>query len=341
MHKVFVSHAGADAKYVDKFVDTIFRMGCGMRPEDIFYTSSTDTGVPNGEDLFAYIRTVVGEGSLLVAVITPTYQARPVCIAELGAAWSRTGALFPMLAPGMKRDSLEGVIPSLMTRPIEADDALDELKDRVSQIPGYQSSFTTWGKYKAQWIGESKRLAKYIPGVPNSPALVKAEKALADTQAALDEAYDKIEQLEEQVETISALKDPGEVTKAKLPKDVKSRFEVLVKAARKALAELPEPVQLAAYHDAAGTSMRWPDAFDNRKVDELNRAIDDGYIEDADGALYLRTDMGDVGRALEAVQELRNLMSDETQTEFLEWFHSDYNMPPELGRKKVWDALLG
>lgn len=56
MHRVFVSHASADAELVDKFVDTLLRNGCNLGPDALFYSSGEDTGVPSGEDLIATVR---------------------------------------------------------------------------------------------------------------------------------------------------------------------------------------------------------------------------------------------------------------------------------------------
>jgi hypothetical protein len=54
--RVFVSHASADAELVDAFADTLLRNGCNLGPDDIFYTSGEDTGIPSGADLIATVR---------------------------------------------------------------------------------------------------------------------------------------------------------------------------------------------------------------------------------------------------------------------------------------------
>jgi hypothetical protein len=82
----FVGHASVDAELVDAFVDTLVRNGCNLGPDDIFYTSGEDTGIPSGADLIASVSEEVSEATLVIALVTPTYQTRPVCVAELGAA---------------------------------------------------------------------------------------------------------------------------------------------------------------------------------------------------------------------------------------------------------------
>lgn len=39
------------AGFVDKFVDILLRNGSNLDPDDIFYTSGEDTGIPSGADL--------------------------------------------------------------------------------------------------------------------------------------------------------------------------------------------------------------------------------------------------------------------------------------------------
>lgn len=152
MAKVFVSHASADKPFVDAFVDNVLRIGLGLNGDKVFYSSERDTGVPSGADLMHSVRAEVSEATLVIAVITPTYQTRPVCIAELGAAWGRAdpGHFFPLLAPGLERSDLEGVIPSTLILRIDDGSALDELSDRVEASLGSSASKSQWGCWEAE-----------------------------------------------------------------------------------------------------------------------------------------------------------------------------------------------
>jgi hypothetical protein len=97
MPGVFISHASVDKNFVDDFVDDILRLGCGIPVKEIFYSGRVSTGVRSGENLNNRIKFEVADADLVIAVLTPTYQKRPYCLAELGAAWSRTGVL-----PGLR-----------------------------------------------------------------------------------------------------------------------------------------------------------------------------------------------------------------------------------------------
>lgn len=48
MAHVFVSHASADSKFVDKFVERILTLGLHLTSKQIFYSSDRGKGVPTG-----------------------------------------------------------------------------------------------------------------------------------------------------------------------------------------------------------------------------------------------------------------------------------------------------
>ena len=189
MRRVFVSHASADAELVDKFVDRLLRNGCNLGPDDLFYSSGEDTGVPSGEDLIATVRKEVSDATLVIAVITPTYQTRPICIAELGAAWGRAGHLMPLMLPGLPRSDLEGVLAGMTIKTLEDSGALDELHDRVRSVTGVDVRAATWNRHKQRW---QRELPELLPGVPRLATITPAEveqlrRDVNGARAALDE----------------------------------------------------------------------------------------------------------------------------------------------------------
>lgn len=152
MAGIFISHSAADKRIVDAFVDNIIRLGCGVPAGSIFYSSGAGTGVPAGSDLNAYIREVVRDVKLVVAFITPSFQTRPFCIAELGAAWSQVGNLFPLAAPEVGSDDLKGVLSGMLVRQIDDGSALDELHDRIQEVSENTTSTAIWSDAKSKWL---------------------------------------------------------------------------------------------------------------------------------------------------------------------------------------------
>jgi hypothetical protein len=159
MPGIFVSHASADKSLVDQFVDYVLRLGCEVPSDLIFYSSGEDTGVPSGQTLNDYIRAKLDTVSLVIAIVSPAFQARPFCAAELGAAWSRTGQLFPIAVPGLGRADMDGVLTGLVVRELNDPAALDEMHDRVSRALGLTPNVRTWGHYKAEWLA---RIGDYV-----------------------------------------------------------------------------------------------------------------------------------------------------------------------------------
>ena len=156
MPAVFVSHSSVDKELVDDFVDDIISLGSEVGPEDIFYSSRLDTGVPSGQDLSAYVRANVEESSLVVALITPSFLRSRYCVAEMGAAWARAGRLFPLALPGLSHTELDGVLSGVAVRTMDDDEALDELHDRLLEVAGVQGGARTvrWSRHKLRWLHE-------------------------------------------------------------------------------------------------------------------------------------------------------------------------------------------
>jgi hypothetical protein len=163
MSALFVSHASADRALVDEFVDSILRLGTGVSPEHLFYTSGRDSGVPSGQDLNAYVRGIATDAEIVIAVITPEFASSPYCLAELGAAWASVGRLFPLLHPAMSHNDLDGVLRGVAVRSLGDAGALDELHDRITQIVSSPTSASTWGQYRDRWLAALPRLTSTAP----------------------------------------------------------------------------------------------------------------------------------------------------------------------------------
>lgn len=156
MPRIFVSHAAADKAVVSDFVDTVLRLGCDVAPDQIFYSSGADTGVPSGSDLNSYVRDQVSESDLVLSIITLQFQASSYCLAELGAAWSRAGSLFPLLGSSASPANLDGVLRGTLVRDFGNATALDELHDCVGELVGHTTRSTTWGTYRDSWLARAR-----------------------------------------------------------------------------------------------------------------------------------------------------------------------------------------
>ncbi|WP_147252410.1 toll/interleukin-1 receptor domain-containing protein [Blastococcus sp. TF02A-30] len=349
MPGVFVSHASADGEYVEQFVSNVLQLGCDLDLEngDLFYTSGADTGVPPGADLMSYVRKQVGAANLVVALITPTYLTRPICMAELGAAWGMVGddKLFPLLAPGMKRGDLDGILPSLLIRFSNERDALDQLHERVGNAVGHHSGTPTWGRHVRKWERAVDDLAATLPApqVASVADLEKLEEKVTQSDQVIDDMERQIAELEQQLSAVSSLKDPVDVARAILPTDHRNRFDALVAQAYKALQRLRPIVREAVRWDVLGSEMPWPDAFEDQGTHrDAKKAYDDGELlgGSADDTLVPDYGFAKVSAARDALQELMTFLRKAAEPELFEVFQAEYGMPLDLKKRQVWDTLL-
>lgn len=345
MAGVFISHASADKVIVDPFVDDLIRLGCSVPPAQIFYSSGADTGVPSGKDLNAYVREQVGEASLVVAIISPMFQTRPVCVAELGAAWSRVDNLFPIAVPGMDRTDLEGVLVGMLVKCLNDGDVLDELHTRVTKAVGTTTSAQTWNKYRAKWLASVDSYAAQLqtPKLVSPTAFDQLTSELEGTRAALQESEGERRSLEEKLRSVAAAKSADEIAEILLPKDEVERFEALREAAADAVAELPTIVGEAIWCSIFEGGMRRPDYWNDRdRREEAEEAKRDGFLrESSSGDEYEPDDsVKVVDEALRAVRALWRMLDEEITIEFSEWFHEKYGVTTDLSKRLVWNQLI-
>lgn len=204
--RVFVSHSSADKEYVDQFVNNVLIRGAGLTTEQIFYTSAADTGVRSGEDLMRVLREEAGTSGLIIALVTPTYQTRPICVAELGAAWARN-VLFPLMAPKMARSDLEGVLPGLLIHSAADTNALNDLGDRIQEL-GQSYNQRSWGVGLEQWNLFLKKNPNVVPE-PSQPTVDEAKELkaqLANSRAAFEELQKENAELLNRIERVRQAK---------------------------------------------------------------------------------------------------------------------------------------
>jgi hypothetical protein len=97
----------------------------------------------------ATVREQISDSTLVIALITPTYQTRPVCVAELGAAWGRAGDnLIPALLPGMPREDLQGVLAPMTVRSMDDEVFLTEVHSRVCLALGRTQDVASFTRAK-------------------------------------------------------------------------------------------------------------------------------------------------------------------------------------------------
>jgi hypothetical protein len=344
MKSVFVSHATVDGKLVEQFVDIVLR-GCGLAESDIFVSSIPGMDVPVGSDLLAAVRAEVSDTTLVIAVITPTYPTRPVCLAELGAAWGVAGKLLPVLVPGISRDRLEGVLTGMKVDYLDQEKALDEIAERIGKETGRRpESQPSWTRAKRKWLGIIGDLVAELP----EPDIVSRHQhdelkvKLSETEQALADAESEVTALKKTVERLKAAKDASEVEEILLPADDIERFKALRDKAVSALQKVTPAVQEAIRHSLSRSEMRWLDAREAGIESSVQDAVSEGFLTDNGSGVVPNDDHGPVKRATQAVGALDNALRGDTfEPEFFEWFEKEYDGPAKIWQGAIWRSVFG
>ena len=279
--------------------------------------------------------------ALVVAIISPMFQTRAYCVAELGGAWSRVGKLFPIAVPGLERTDLQGVLTGLAVRYLSDSAALDELHDRVCKLLGTSPGARTWGRHKNQWLTHVEEYVRQLPKV-RTVTPEDYDRTVADlegTRDALRDAEATIHEQRTQIDRLATAKSE-EVIEILLPKDERKRFDTLVEQASDALNKLPSVVRDAMWFWLKQRDMPWPASRDS----DLDAAYDAGWLREGtdDTGIVPNDDFDEVRIAAKAVDRLDQfLRGGELSEPFVDWFRTEYHASPDLHAKRVWDQLLG
>lgn len=146
--RIFVSHAHADKSLADLLRDTLVLGGV---PEGrIFYSSGRGTGIPSGEDVGTYLRRSLQDAGLVIELLSERFLTRPMCLMELGGAWSLQTPTYPIVVPPLSRDEATRQIGNVQMGVLGSDaeigDVFDELHDRLARNIGLQTSLTSWNR---------------------------------------------------------------------------------------------------------------------------------------------------------------------------------------------------
>lgn len=144
--KVFLSHASADKALADLLRDTLV-LG-GVSPDRIFYSSDRGTGIPSGEDVGGYLRKSLRDAGLVIELLSQTFLTRPMCLMELGGAWTMKKPTYPIVIPPLTRDEAARIIGNVQMGVFGTDTEInaifDELHGRLEEDVDVRTKVVDW-----------------------------------------------------------------------------------------------------------------------------------------------------------------------------------------------------
>ena len=130
---IFISHSSKNRDQVAKIADLLRSINLSPR-RDIFCSSLPGYGIPNGANIFDFLRERFLNYDLhIIFVHSPEYYERPVSLNEMGAAWVLRANATSLLLPGFDFSGMKGVIGSDCIA-IKLDGDRSEVKDRLNQL---------------------------------------------------------------------------------------------------------------------------------------------------------------------------------------------------------------
>ena len=156
--RIFISHASADKEFCDIFVELLTSIGFTERT--IIYTSRSEFGVPNGVEIFDYLRTNLGNRQLWVFfMLSENFYSSPYCLNEMGAAWVRQNKSHNILLPKFGHKDVRGVVSKNqlaldLCDPVRLTELLQEFR-KIWQLP---ISPTMWAGIQQNFISKMKKM---------------------------------------------------------------------------------------------------------------------------------------------------------------------------------------
>jgi hypothetical protein len=145
---VFLSHASADKAVADLLRRTLV-LG-GVPDNRIFYSSDRTSGIPAGVDVQSYLKRSLQEAGLVIELLSKSFLKRPMCLMELGGAWTLDVPTYPIVVPPLTRNGaarqVGNVQMGILGSEPEIDDIFNELHGRLDQHLAIRCKVTSWNQ---------------------------------------------------------------------------------------------------------------------------------------------------------------------------------------------------
>lgn len=187
-NRIFLSHASADKPLTDLLRNTLV-LG-GVAEGQIFYSSGRGTGIPSGEDVGTYLRRTLRDAGLVIELLSQTFLTRPMCLMELGGAWTLGTPTYPIVVPPLTRgeatSQIGNVQMGVLGSDVEIDDIFNELHDRLAQDLGIQCNLTAWNRAIADFKQQLPSRLAAAQGVATGSPPPKVSAPVAGTESSGD-----------------------------------------------------------------------------------------------------------------------------------------------------------
>lgn len=195
--RIFISHAAADVKLVDAFIDLLKFVN--INDEDIFCSSLEGLSIPAGLNFVDFIKNEISEPDAVIVFLSKNYYTRPFCLSELGAAWVLSHRLFPLLINPLTYDDVKDVLIGVQVTDIANSDAMSSMAQELGKHLNLKEiNIARWNPKLKDFQDKLEEILKALskPDVPTRKEIANLRKFKSDSIEALQENENKIKELE-------------------------------------------------------------------------------------------------------------------------------------------------
>ena len=161
--KIFISHASADLKYVEPFVELLADIG--LSNDNLFCSSVPDYAIPLNQDIYDHLSSLFSNYKLYVIfMLSDNYYKSSACLNEMGAAWVLKTEYTSVLLPGFEYQEIKGAVnPNKIGLKLDDNEELlkkrlGELKNIVSENFGISVLDMRWEKKRNDFVNTIRSL---------------------------------------------------------------------------------------------------------------------------------------------------------------------------------------
>jgi TIR domain len=341
-NKIFLSHASADKKLVDRFVDFL-KTAFDMTSSDIYYSSQRGT-ITTGKNFIDSIKDNIKDTKLVVFFVTPNYLKSHFCLSELGAAWVLEESIYPILINPVNGSSLETTPLKGITQylKIREEDDLIQLADEFKEYDIIEDYIGSTVTAKARsFIRDYEELCQFeeekFVSIDDHLKLKKEMDQMIEDNVNQDKI---IRELNEYISTLESIKNKEDVRELKATgNDEWEQFEDYIDEIKTYFTKVHPMVITAMYHDKFFSSDYgfWPK--DNwttvieLQADKFLIVDEDEYQVIPNYEEYI------IHKLMKKLITLSEFIDGGTVTLY-EIFESKYEMNLDISSKRVWEALF-
>lgn len=158
--KVFISHSSKDNLFGSALVKLL--RGIGLNREQIIFTSDDKYGIPQGEDIFEYLKGQITMSTRMIFMLSDNYYKSIACLNEMGAAWvvgsNKTILFVPGFSPNDDKFYEGAINPRMIGFEMDNKTRLIEFKNIISEEFNLKVDEQDWENIKEEYLNKIRGL---------------------------------------------------------------------------------------------------------------------------------------------------------------------------------------